>query len=93
MADIPTQFGPYQLEYALGAGGAYVRSESEANGFTRLFSPRHDEVQRARAILDDPSRHAAITAELREVRRRLGRGGAADRAATIAVEMMGAGPA
>jgi lipid-A-disaccharide synthase len=47
----------------------------------------------ARAILDDPSRHAAIIAELREVRRRLGRGGAADRAATIAVEMMGAGTA
>jgi citrate lyase subunit beta/citryl-CoA lyase len=39
--------------HALGAGGAYVRSESEANGFTRLFSPRHDEVQRARAILDE----------------------------------------
>jgi lipid-A-disaccharide synthase len=47
----------------------------------------------ARSILEDPSRHAAITAELREVRRRLGRGGAADRAAAIAVEMMGAGPA
>lgn len=47
----------------------------------------------ARTILDDPSRHAAITTELREIRRRLGRGGAADRAATIAVEMMGAVPA
>lgn len=42
----------------------------------------------ARGILDDPARHAAITAELREVRSRLGRGGAADRAAAIALEMM-----
>lgn len=47
----------------------------------------------ARGILDDPTRHAAIKAELREVRRRLGRGGAADRAAAIAVEMMRAEPA
>jgi lipid-A-disaccharide synthase len=47
----------------------------------------------ARTILEDPSRHAQIRAELGEVRRRLGRGGAADRAAAIAVEMMGAGPA
>ncbi|HEV7734432.1 MAG TPA: lipid-A-disaccharide synthase [Candidatus Binatia bacterium] len=45
----------------------------------------------ARGILDDPARHAAITAELRDIRRRLGRGGAADRAAAIASEMMGAG--
>jgi lipid-A-disaccharide synthase len=42
----------------------------------------------ARAILEDPARRAAIQAGLREVRQRLGRGGAADRAAAIAVEMM-----
>jgi len=42
----------------------------------------------ARAILEDPARRAAIQAALREVRQRLGRGGAADRAAAIAVEMM-----
>ena len=40
-------------------------------------------------ILTDPVRHAAIVQDLREVRRRLGRGGAADRAAAIAVEMLG----
>jgi lipid-A-disaccharide synthase len=44
----------------------------------------------ARTILDDPARHAAIVADLRDVRRRLGRGGAAHRAAAIAVEMLGA---
>jgi lipid-A-disaccharide synthase len=44
----------------------------------------------ARAILDDPARHAAIVEDLREVRRRLGRGGAARRAAAIASEMLGA---
>jgi lipid-A-disaccharide synthase len=42
----------------------------------------------ARSILDDPARRAAIQSGLREVRQRLGRGGAADRAAAIAVEMM-----
>ena len=44
----------------------------------------------ARAILDDPARHAAIVEDLRDVRRRLGRGGAARRAAAIASEMLGA---
>ncbi len=42
----------------------------------------------AAAILDDPQRRSAIQAGLRDVRQRLGRGGAADRAAAIAVEMM-----
>lgn len=42
----------------------------------------------ARAILDDPARHARIVEDLREVRRRLGRGGAAGRAAAIAAEML-----
>jgi lipid-A-disaccharide synthase len=42
----------------------------------------------ARGILEDPARRAAIRAGLGEVRQRLGRGGAADRAAAIAVEMM-----
>jgi lipid-A-disaccharide synthase len=46
----------------------------------------------ARAILDDPSRRSAMVADLREVRRLLGRGGAAGRAAAIAAEMLeGAG--
>jgi len=45
----------------------------------------------ARAILEDPARQATMRAGLREVRQRLGRGGAADRAAAIAVEMMRAG--
>jgi lipid-A-disaccharide synthase len=43
----------------------------------------------ARVILDDPARHAAMVDDLREVRRRLGRGGAAGRAAAIALEMLG----
>jgi lipid A disaccharide synthetase len=47
----------------------------------------------ARAILDDPARHARIVEELRGVRRRLGRGGAAGRAAAIAAEMLGGRPA
>jgi lipid-A-disaccharide synthase len=42
----------------------------------------------ARTILEDPARRGAMQAGLREVRHRLGRGGAADRAAAIAVEMM-----
>jgi lipid-A-disaccharide synthase len=42
----------------------------------------------ARAILDDPARYAGIVADLQEVRRRLGRGGAAGRAAAIAIEML-----
>ncbi len=43
----------------------------------------------ARAILDDPARRNTIVADLREVRRLLGRGGAAGRAAAIAAEMLG----
>jgi lipid-A-disaccharide synthase len=43
----------------------------------------------ARGILDDPTRHATIVEELRQVRHRLGRGGAAGRAAAIALEMLG----
>ena len=43
----------------------------------------------ARSILDDAGRRAAMVADLREVRHRLGRGGAAGRAAAIALEMMG----
>jgi len=42
----------------------------------------------ARAVLDDPSRHAAMVEALRDVRTRLGRGGAAGRAAAIALEML-----
>jgi lipid-A-disaccharide synthase len=42
----------------------------------------------AQAILADPARRAEIVSGLREVRRELGRGGAADRAAGIAVEIM-----
>jgi lipid-A-disaccharide synthase len=45
----------------------------------------------ARPILEDPARHAAIVQDLREVRRRLGRGGAAAGAAAIAAEMLDAG--
>src|SRR5881409_2758585 len=45
----------------------------------------------ARAILDDPVRHAGIVEDLRDVRRRLGRGGAAGRAAAIALEMLEGG--
>jgi lipid-A-disaccharide synthase len=45
----------------------------------------------ARALLDDPGRHAATVDALRDVRRRLGRGGAAGRAAAIALEMLGGG--
>ena len=44
----------------------------------------------ARAILEDPARQGAIRAGLRDVRRALGRGGAATRAAAIAAELMGA---
>ena len=47
----------------------------------------------AQGILDDPEGRARITAGLREVRQQLGRGGAADRAAVIAVEMMQGRPA
>jgi lipid-A-disaccharide synthase len=43
----------------------------------------------AAAILDHPAEREAMVAGLREVRRRLGRGGAARRAAAIAAEMMG----
>ncbi len=43
----------------------------------------------ARGILEDPVRRAAIVEDLREVRRRLGRGGAAGRAAAMALEMLG----
>src|SRR5438309_214887 len=45
----------------------------------------------ARALLDDPARHAAMIEDLRDVRRRLGRGGAAGRAAAIAFEMLEGG--
>ena len=43
----------------------------------------------AQGILRDPVRRAAMIEELRGVRRRLGRGGAAGRAAAIALEMLG----
>jgi lipid-A-disaccharide synthase len=43
----------------------------------------------ARVILRDPARRASMIEELRGVRRRLGRGGAAGRAAAIALEMLG----
>jgi lipid-A-disaccharide synthase len=43
----------------------------------------------AEAILADPIRYARMVEDLREVRRRLGRGGAAGRAAAIALEMLG----
>ena len=49
--------------------------------------------RRREAILDDPDERARIKAGLREVRQQLGRGGAADRAAVIALEMMQARPA
>lgn len=52
--------------------------------------PRIAEV--ARGILEDGLRHARIVDDLRDVRRRLGRGGAAHRAAAIAAEMLGAAP-
>jgi lipid-A-disaccharide synthase len=45
----------------------------------------------ARAILDDPARRAAIVRDLGLVRERLGGGGAAGRAAAMAVEMLEAG--
>jgi lipid-A-disaccharide synthase len=44
----------------------------------------------ARGILDDPARRGRMVDDLRDVRRRLGRGGAAGRAAAIACEMLGA---
>lgn len=47
----------------------------------------------ARAILLDPARAAAMRADLASVRARLGEGGAAGRAATIAVDMLRNGPA
>ncbi len=57
---------------------------------TRATGPRI--AAAARRLLDDPARHAATIDDLREVRRRLGRGGAAGRAAAIALEMLGATP-
>jgi lipid-A-disaccharide synthase len=42
----------------------------------------------ARDVLETPGRRAGMIADLRDVRARLGRGGAAVRAAEIAVEMM-----
>jgi lipid-A-disaccharide synthase len=42
----------------------------------------------ARGILEDPERRAVMIANLREIRHRLGRGGAAGRAAAIAAEML-----
>jgi len=47
----------------------------------------------ARAILDEPGRRATMITDLQEVRRRLGTGGAARRAATIAAEMLAERPA
>jgi lipid-A-disaccharide synthase len=47
----------------------------------------------ARAILDAPGRRAVMVDELRAVRARLGRGGAAVRAADIAAEMLARRPA
>jgi lipid-A-disaccharide synthase len=47
----------------------------------------------ARDILDRPGRRAEVVAELHAVRSRLGRGGAAARAADIAAEMLTARPA
>jgi lipid-A-disaccharide synthase len=47
----------------------------------------------ARAILDTPGRRAVMVNELRAVRERLGRGGAAARAAAIAAEMLARRPA
>ena len=43
----------------------------------------------ARVLLDDPVGYATMVEGLRDVRRRLGRGGAARRAAAIALEMLG----
>src|SRR6266571_516205 len=48
-------------------------------------------LQFALALLDDRARHAAMIEDLRDVRRRLGRGGAAGRAAAIALEMLEGG--
>jgi lipid-A-disaccharide synthase len=45
-------------------------------------------VAAARGILENPERRAAMIANLREIRHRLGRGGAAGRAAAIAAEML-----
>jgi citrate lyase subunit beta/citryl-CoA lyase len=39
--------------HALGAAGAYVRSEGEAAGFRTLFTPRREDVAHARAMLDE----------------------------------------
>lgn len=47
----------------------------------------------ATSILENPTRHATITEDLRQVRGRLGSGGAAGRAAAIALEMLGVPPA
>jgi lipid-A-disaccharide synthase len=47
----------------------------------------------ASALLEDARRRATVIEDLREVRRRLGRGGAAGRAAAIALEMLGTGTA
>jgi lipid-A-disaccharide synthase len=42
----------------------------------------------ARSILEDPRRAAETVEDLRDVRRRLGRGGAAGRAAAMALELL-----
>jgi lipid-A-disaccharide synthase len=42
----------------------------------------------ARRLLDDPQAYSVVQERLREVRRRLGAGGAADRAAKLVVEML-----
>jgi lipid-A-disaccharide synthase len=47
----------------------------------------------AQSILEDPQRAAETVEDLRDVRRRLGRGGAARRAATMALELLTGAPA
>ena len=47
----------------------------------------------ARGILEDPRRAAETVADLRDIRHRLGRGGAAGRAAAMALELLAGAPA
>jgi citrate lyase beta subunit len=39
--------------HALGASGAYIRSEAEAAGYNQLFAPSHDRVEEARLMIDE----------------------------------------
>jgi len=39
--------------HALGAAGAYIRSEAEAAGYNQLFAPAHERVQEARAMVEE----------------------------------------